>query len=65
VISMCKCSTIKCQHLVREGLRRYGTGVDGQELADGRFCWRCRARHGRDERRDDRRSQTTKKEGSS
>lgn len=42
-----KCATIGCEHNVREGLRRYGTGVDGQELADGRFCWRCRARHNR------------------
>ena len=39
-----KCSVIKCTNMVREGLRRSGTGVDGQELADGRTCWRCRAR---------------------
>jgi hypothetical protein len=63
-MSMRKCATIKCQRSVREGLRRYGTGVDGQELADGRFCWRCRARHERDERSDRARS-ATKKEGSS
>jgi hypothetical protein len=50
-----KCSTIKCQHHVREGLRRMGTGVDGQELADGRFCWRCRARHAVEDRKDTRR----------
>ena len=50
-----KCSTIGCQHHVREGLRRFGTGVDGQELADGRFCWRCRARHASNERTDERR----------
>ena len=62
-MSMRKCATIKCQRFVREGLRRYGTGVDGQELADGRFCWRCRARHGRDERSSKR--VAPKKEGSS
>jgi hypothetical protein len=54
-MSMRKCATVKCPHHVREGLRRMGTGVDGQELADGRFCWRCRARHGREERSDRRR----------
>jgi hypothetical protein len=54
-MSMRKCSTIKCQNHVREGLRRMGTGVDGQELADGRFCWRCRARHAVAERKVDRR----------
>jgi hypothetical protein len=55
-MSMRKCSTIKCPHYVREGLRRFGTGVDGQELADGRFCWRCRARHAASERSDARRA---------
>jgi len=54
-MSMRKCATIKCQHHVREGLRRFGTGVDGQELADGLFCWRCRARHAVNERADIRR----------
>lgn len=54
-MSVRKCSTIKCPHHVREGLRRTGTGVDGQELADGRFCWRCRARHAARERGDERR----------
>lgn len=54
-MSMRKCSTIGCPHYVREGLRRMGTGVDGQELADGRTCWRCRARHAAADRRDDRR----------
>jgi hypothetical protein len=54
-MSMRKCSTIKCPHHVREGLRRNGIGVDGQELADGRFCWRCRARWRRAERTDARR----------
>lgn len=39
-----KCAVIKCPNMVREGLRRFGPGVDGQELADGRTCWRCRAR---------------------
>jgi hypothetical protein len=61
-MSMRKCGTIKCPHYVREGLRRMGTGVDGQELADGRFCWRCRARHSREDRKDTRRSPP--KEGS-
>jgi hypothetical protein len=57
-MSMRKCATIKCTHHVREGLRRLGTGVDGQELADGRFCWRCRSRHAaRDLRDQSRRSE--------
>jgi hypothetical protein len=55
-MSMRKCSTIKCPYYVREGLRRMGAGVDGQELADGRFCWRCRARHAAEDRKDARRS---------
>lgn len=54
-MSLRKCATIKCPYHVREGLRRYGTGGDGQELADGRFCWRCRARHAANERTDARR----------
>lgn len=54
-MSMRKCATIKCPRQVREGLRRSGTGVDGQELADGRFCWRCRAKHASNERADVRR----------
>jgi hypothetical protein len=54
-MSMRKCATIKCSRQVREGLRRDGAGVDGQELADGRFCWRCRARHASNERADARR----------
>lgn len=36
-----------CPRKIREGLTRPGKGVDGQELADGRYCWRCRARHAR------------------
>jgi hypothetical protein len=59
-MSMRKCASIKCQHHVREGLRRGGTGVDGQELADGHFCWRCRARHAANERRDDRQRSSRK-----
>jgi len=59
-MSMRKCATIKCSHYVREGLRRSGTGVDGQELADGRFCWRCRARHSAEDRKAERRA--TRKE---
>lgn len=51
-MSFRKCATIKCQRQVREGLRRHGAGVDGQELADGRFCWRCRARQASNERAD-------------
>ena len=54
-MSLRKCATIKCPYQVREGLRRFGTGGDGQELADGRFCWRCRARHATNERADVRR----------
>ncbi len=54
-MSLRKCSTIKCPYYVREGLWRSGTGVDGQELADGRFCWRCRARHASNDRADVRR----------
>lgn len=34
-----------CDMRIRAGLRRFGTGGDGQELADGRFCWKCRRRH--------------------
>lgn len=55
-MSFRKCATIKCQRQVREGLRRFGSGVDGQELADGLFCWRCRARHASKERADTRRA---------
>lgn len=55
-MSMRKCATLKCSYHVREGLRRTGTGVDGQGLADGRFCWRCRARHAAEDRRDTRAS---------
>jgi hypothetical protein len=54
-MSMRKCAVMGCPHHVREGLRRFGTGVDGQELADGRFCWRCRARQAAREQRDDSR----------
>ncbi len=47
-MSLVLCATIDCGHQVREGLRRRGRhGIDGQELADGVFCWRCRARHAR------------------
>ena len=42
-----KCGVQGCKHRIREGLRRFGTGVNGQELADGWFCWRCRARQAR------------------
>lgn len=38
------CATIKCDMRIREGLRRHGTGISGQDLADGRFCWKCRRR---------------------
>jgi hypothetical protein len=62
-MSMKKCATIKCQHYVREGLRRFGTGVDGQELADGRFCWRCRARHASRVRVDRRRDNRSERKG--
>jgi hypothetical protein len=33
--------------MVRAGLRRRGAGVDGQALADGETCWRCRAKQAR------------------
>ncbi len=35
-----------CGNRIREGLRRdhLGDGVNGQPLADGRTCWRCRAK---------------------
>ena len=39
-----KCAVFKCSHQVREGLKRFGKGVHGQELADGTYCWRCRRR---------------------
>lgn len=51
VVSLRPCLTRSCPHDVREGLVRAGKGVDGQPLADGSFCWRCRAKHGRDEKR--------------
>jgi hypothetical protein len=59
-MSVRKCGTMGCPHHVREGLRRDGTGIDGQELADGRFCWRCRARHAADDRKDERRRPSRK-----
>lgn len=46
-----KCTVTDCQHWLREGLRRYGSGVDGQELADGITCWRCRAKQAAAEKR--------------
>ena len=59
-MSLAKCAVISCSHHVRQGLRRGGTGVDGQELADGRFCWRCRAEFARRERADVRRDKRTR-----
>ena len=40
---------VLAQAMVREGLRRDGLvkGCDGQELADGKTCWRCRAKQAR------------------
>lgn len=38
------CHMPGCKHSVRTGLRRYGKGTAGQPLADGEYCWRCRAR---------------------
>lgn len=38
------CATSQCPTRIREGLRRQGEGADGQPLADGRFCWKCRAK---------------------
>jgi len=53
-MSLVKCRTIDCPYNVREGLRRSGYSPTGVELADGRFCWRCRARYARWTRRDER-----------
>ena len=39
-----RCATRNCRRFTHPGVRRTGTGVNGQELADGRYCWRCRAR---------------------
>ena len=39
------CATVGCKHRLREGLVRHGEGGDGQPLADGTFCWRCRRKH--------------------
>lgn len=33
-----------CGHMIRQGLRRHYDGAGGQPLADGRTCWRCRAK---------------------
>lgn len=45
-MAMVKCRTRGCDYMVREGLKRpsYTKGSDGQQLADGEFCWRCRRR---------------------
>lgn len=45
-MALVNCRTRECEHQVREGLRRpsYERGSDGQELADGEHCWRCRRR---------------------
>lgn len=44
------CVVIGCTNRIRQGLRRFGEGVDGQDLADGRTCWRCRAKQARKDR---------------
>ena len=51
-MSLVPCMVRSCPHYVREGLRRgYGAkGVDGQQLADGETCWRCRAKQARQEK---------------
>ena len=53
-MSMQRCCVNGCPHMVREGLRRIGLvrGCDGQELADGLTCWRCRARQAREMKKD-------------
>ncbi len=43
-MSMRECATRGCRTRIREGLRRSGYGANGQPLADGVFCARCRAR---------------------
>jgi hypothetical protein len=42
-----QCRVIGCRNMVREGLRRTGVGIDGQALADGETCSRCRAKQAR------------------
>lgn len=36
------CCVVGCGNQIRAGLTRFGEGGDGQPLADGRTCWRCR-----------------------
>lgn len=40
------CCVVDCKNKIRTGLRRpsHRRGAGGQQLADGRMCWRCRAR---------------------
>ena len=47
-----KCRRIGCTMQIRVGLRRYGIGVNGQPLADGLFCWKCRARQAEPKKRE-------------
>lgn len=55
-----QCATIRCPNWIRAGLRRNGDGGDGQPLADGRFCWRCRRKHATSETRKAAKQRTTK-----
>lgn len=43
-MSLPLCATVGCPNRVRAGLHRSHAGAAGQELADGRTCWRCRAK---------------------
>lgn len=56
-MSLVPCIVSGCENMVREGLKRSGlvNGVDGQELADGKTCWRCRAKQARENRKKDKR----------
>lgn len=58
-MSMRRCCVYGCKNMVREGLRRSGLvkGCDGQELADGQTCWRCRARQAREDKKVERRNE--------
>lgn len=47
------CMKMGCPHKIRGGLIRFGMGSSNQPLADGRYCWRCRAK-------DQRRPQSAK-----
>lgn len=62
-MSLVKCRTPGCPHQVREGLRRSWLvkGSVGQDLADGETCWRCRAKEGRERKRDRREPQAPRR----